>query len=304
MSFFGNPVYPYLASVFPGEGHWSPEQAQNLDQGLKRGQGSKPWAVISFFWQMFLVPYRFGLTHNSGIMLLLLLPLLFAARRHARFPFLGLGSVLAVFAMLAGARVPRSFLPVFPAVALLLAAGWETVAARLMRWRGVMLGLLLALFLLQFSQGVMLLEKMTLAARFAAGRLTGSIPKDSPYLAIVPYFRAAEFINASLAPKAKIALLGEERTFYIKENVLAASSLDSHPLLLDLAASESLREWRQRMQRRGITHLLFSARGLERFALNSPTYRLRPWEKSKLESFTRELRAVYQDPRYTLYALD
>ena len=131
---------------------------------------------------------------------LLLLPLLFFGTGEPGRALLLLGCALGFLLLLAASRVPRYFLPLFMVLSLPLAAGWERLEEKLPRFRRLALLLLFALAAIQAVQAVSLLERMTLGARYAWGKLRHELPAGARYLDIIPYYPAIAFANRNLAP--------------------------------------------------------------------------------------------------------
>ena len=300
---FGNPFHPYLTTIFP-TADWSAEQTKQIGEGIRRGQGLNPLALLTFCLQMFLSPYRFGLTHITGIIILLLIPLLFFRSKGTIDNFLITGCGLGLMLMLLAARVPRYFLPIFMILALPLAAAWEKLEQRFPRYRRIAILLLFSLVLIQAAQAISLLERMTLGVSFTWRNLQGKLPDKAQYLDIVPYYPAIEFINKSLPAQARIAFLGEDRTFYIKRQFLASSSFDTNPVLSDFLASRDAAEWCKRLHLRGITHLLYTPQGLARMQEMSYTYRLPGMQQQQLETILKAWQPLFNDGRYFLYQVD
>lgn len=299
----GNPFHPYLTTIFPTV-DWSVEQTKQIGEGIRRGQGLNPVTLLTFCLQMFLSPYRFGLTHITGVILLLLIPLLFFKRKDTVDNFLITGCGLGLLLMLAVARVPRYFLPIFMVLSLPLAAAWEKLEQRFPRYRRIAFLLLFSLVLIQAVQAISLLERMTLGASYTWRNLRGKLPDKAQYLDIIPYYPAIEFINKSLPVQARIAFIGEDRTFYIKRSFLASSSFDRNPVLSDFLASRDAADWCERLRLRGITHLLYTPRGLARMQENSFTYRLSGMQQQRLETILKTWQPLFSDGRYFLYRVD
>lgn len=300
---FGNPVHPYLTSLFP-TANWSAGQTAQIGEGIRRGQGSGPAAMIAFILRMFLSPYSLGLTHVTGIIVLLLLPLLFFRGKSPTHVFLLVGCAGGFLLMLLAARVPRYFLPIFMVLALPLAAAWEKFAETFPRYRRGAFLLLFALAALQAVQAVALLERMTLGASYVWRKARGELPAGTRYLYMVPYYPAIEFINNGLPGNARVAFLGEDRTFYLKRRFVASSCFDRSPILDDFLASRSTAEWGERLRARGITHLLYTSQGLARLQKMSYTYRLSERQRRRLENALESRKPLFTDGRYSLYRMD
>jgi hypothetical protein len=299
---FHNPVHPYLGGLFSGDGA-AAGQARQINEGVRRGQGFTPAAVITFFLHMFLSPYSLGLTHITGVLVLLLLPMLLFIGKLADRAFLLSGCAIGFVLLVAVSRVPRYFLPIFMVLSLPMAAGWEGLLERLPRFRRLAFALLSFLILVQSVQAVTLLERMTLGGRYVWEKLRGTLPAHSRYLDIIPYHRAAEFINSRLTRKTRTVFIGEERTFYVQRPFLASSSFDRNPALADLLDSPDAATWVRKLRQRGITHLLYCPAGLQHMGKNSALARILPGQRRRLEAILGSWTKLYDDGRYAIYLL-
>jgi hypothetical protein len=98
-----------------------------------------------------------------------------------------------------------------------------------------------------------------------------------------------------------VLFLGEDRTFYLKKKFLASSFNDINLLLEILKNSVSRHECIRKLRDRGITHILYYPKGLDRMARMSPVYRLTKDQISSLNNFLLSLAVVYNDKDYRLY---
>jgi hypothetical protein len=297
---FGNPVHPYLGALFTN-GNGAADQARQISDGVRRGQGFTPSAIFSFFLHMFLSPYSLGLTHITGVIMLLLIPLLFLRGKDPEQVFLLVGCIGGFLLLLAVSRVPRYFLPVFMMLSLPLAAGWEKLEEKFPRYRRIAFVLLFSLVLIQAVQAVSLLERMTLGARYTWGKLRGELPAGTRYLAIIPYYRAVQFINTNLPEQSRIVFLGEERTFYIQRPFLASSSFDKNPVWDDFLASPDVAAWAGYLHHLGVTHILYSPQGLARMGRNSTTSGISLVQQQQLENTLAAWPKLFDDGRYAVY---
>ena len=167
-------------------------------------------------------------------------------------------------------------------------------------------GVLLLLTANNMILQVDLQERYSRAFTFVKNRVSGRFSKQNvKYLYILPYYRAAEFINRRLEATDRILFLGEERTFYVQRPVLASSFNDLNPLFPILKKSSDAAAFRAELQTRGITHILFDPDGLERLARMSPSlYRMDEMQKERLNEFLSYFPVMYRDNRYTLFRID
>jgi len=300
---FGNPVHPYLSGFF-ADGGDAARQARQINEGVRRGQGFAPGTILSFCLRMFLSPYSLGLTHITGIMVLLLLPLLFFRGRVGGQAMPLTGCALGFLVMIATSRVPRYFLPLFMVLAIPLAAAWDRMEEKFPRYRRLALALLFSLAVIQAVQAVSLLERMTRGAQYAWGKISHTLPAGSRYLDIVPYYPAVKFINHTLPASARVAFLGEDRTFYIQRSFLACSAYDANPVLDDFLAAADASAWARKLQHRRITHILYTPRGLQRMRLSSDAQKISEFQQRRLEEVLARWPKLFDDGRYSLYRVD
>jgi hypothetical protein len=300
---FGNPVHPYLSGLFPDRGE-AASQAREINEGVRRGQGFSPGTILSFCLRMFLSPYSLGLTHITGIIVLLLFPLLFLRSKGKKNELLLTGCAVGFLLLLAASRVPRYFLPIFMVLSMPLAAAWEGMEDKLPRFRRLAFVLLFSLVSIQAVQAASLLERMTLGGKYVWGKLNHELPANARYLDIVPYYPAVEFINGKLPGSARVAFIGEERTFYMQRPFLASSSFDKNPVLDDFLGSADAAVWADHLHRRGVSHILYSRLGLAHMGRNSAASRISAAELQRLESVLASWPELFNDGRYAVYPVD
>ena len=298
----GNPVYPYLNRVFPSS-HWSADQGRSFSTGLRRGADHALPDYLLFPFRLFLNPYRHGATAAWGILVLVLLPLLPFLREEGVSRILLTTAALAFLLLLGFAWVPRYYLPALLLLAWPLAAAVERAGEKIPRLRRPLTALIVILCLFQLLQQIDLQESYSQAGHFVLARLHPRRTAPLRYLDALPYYRAAEFINTRLGPADRVLILGEDRTFYIRRPFLMASFADRHPFIEALRTAGSPGDLARWTRREGLTHLLYSEKGLKRLGEMSPTHRLTAREKTLLESFLATLHPLYKDRRYTVYRL-
>lgn len=299
----GNPVYPYLNRVFKSES-WSPQQGSEFASALKRGSRFDIVKLIYYPLEILLKPYRYGMTAVLGVLLLFCLPFLILVppRSESRVMMLMAGASFLV--LLLFARVPRYFLPAFLLLAMPMAAGLERLTAGKARRLRLGAPLLLMLLVINLVQLVDLQERFSKGFAYLARKVSGNEDsKRVKYLYILPYYRAFEFMNRHLNPGHRVAFLGEDRTFYLERDFIASSFNDRNMVLYFLKASSDFSAFRESLKARGITHILYSEKGLARLARFSSLYRVRESDKKKLDNYLSRLAVVYRDARYRIYAL-
>ena len=89
----------------------------------------------------------------------------------------------------------------------------------------------------------------------------------SSFLRIHP---AVEFANRHLPPDARLLVLGEAKTAYLRRDHLAGTALDRPHLPALLGAARDAAGMAQALRRAGVTHVLINTRELERTAAEYP----------------------------------
>lgn len=73
-----------------------------------------------------------------------------------------------------------------------------------------------------------------------------------------PYFAAMEFINKNLPPSARVAFVGESRSFYCDRDFIAATNFDHNPFWIAAQDSGSPEEFHAKLKSLGITHIFLN----------------------------------------------
>ena len=298
--FTGNPVYPYFNQVFQAP-QWSPQQARDFSNLIKRRQGNEWHRLVTFPVAIFLKPYHYGMTAVWGILFLIFLPGIFVLPRIRGERLLWFAGLSGFVVLLFFARAPRYFLPALCLLAVPAARGMGRILKRFKPLRTpALLGLGLCLatnWVLQAD----LQERYFLGARHLTRRLQNK--PVSAYLDMLPYHRAARFAKQNLENSSRVAFLGEDRSFYFPGDNLVSSVHDINPVISAVRNTESLRAMQVNLARLGITHILYCPHGLKVMGKKSVTHRLSPGQQDRWESFLGSLTELYRDRRYRLLAL-
>ncbi len=299
----GNPVYPYLNQLFQNE-NWDDSQSEMFATVISRGKNKPLFDYIYFPFKVFFHPYSYGMTAVWGLLFLFLLPLVFFQRGHATGRILLAAAGIAYVLLLFFAMVPRYFLPVFLLLALPAARGAVVVTQKstLIRRLAVPVLVFAAFYNLVFA--VTLQDRYFRGIPFVRSALAGEFKgRKANYLYALPYFAGVEYMNQNLKTGDKVAFLGEDRTFYLKKDFLACSFADRHPLLDLLRESNDFTDFSRNVRALGVTHIFYSAAGLERLGKLSLLYRLDAFSRQKLNDFLGRFPVLYQYTNYTLYEI-
>lgn len=251
----GNPVAPYLASLFGSHGVRL-GLAEELTRRLPEGAGV--WGVARYILSG---PLRatmepLGAGGYLGVGFLLLLPFVFLVPRPrpaalAPIAVMGLSAVLCWAATV---QVTRYLFPALPALCLLAACGGAALVRSASAVRAplaVCLGWLLLHNVYLF--GVLAVTINPYAVSFG-------VETPESYLSRrVSYYPAAAWINVQLPETARILMIGEGRTYYLDRPVAAATPYDAPPIdrYAERAAAEG-RDLAGLLREAGFTHLLVS----------------------------------------------
>ena len=155
-----------------------------------------------------------------------------------------------------------------------------------------------------------LIQQADLQERFSKGfayvikKVSGKYDfKNFKYLYILPYFRVFEYMNGTLPINSRIIFLGEDRTFYLKKDFIASSFNDRNLVVQLIRQATDFNSFVEKLKAKGITHMLYSDKGLTRLARLSSLYRLNGREKERLTDYLSRFTLEYQDFRYQLYKL-
>jgi len=299
----GNPLYPYMNSLFPSSS-WGAAQAESFSTALQRGSSHSLWDYLRFPLEIFLIPYGYGMTAVLGLLFLVFSPFAFFSLKEPVLKLLAGTAVLSFLLLLPFAMVPRYFLSSFLLLCLPMAAGAERAMARTGWLKSIVITALAVLLLANLILLADLQEKYTNGLAYVTARMSGKLKGEgAKYLYMVPYYRAAEYINRHLGPAERVIFLGEERTFYVERNFIASSFNDRHLLLDILKEKPDFKEFLAALKGNGITHILYCPAGLERMGRMSPIYRLDPALKARLDDFLSRLPVIFQDKNYLLLAI-
>jgi len=258
----GNPVAPYMASLFGGGK--GPGLADELARRLPEDGGAAVAAhILSGPWRAGIE--RLGAGGYLGVAFILLIPFLLLGGTGGRQGPIQLIAVVG-FTALAGwaatVQVTRYLFPALPAFALMAAEG----AARLAGSGRLARSLLAACTGWLILHHVYLFGVLAFTINPFGVALGVEMPED--YLnRRVSYYPAASFINGSLPRDARVLLVGEGRTYYLEREVLANTPFDEKEVLR-LAARAAARgdDLAAFLRAEGITHLLVSGPEMTRIA--------------------------------------
>lgn len=303
----GNPVFPFLPSVFPASKVFMfKESAKAYFAVLDEYKGTSGLLITLFKmpFQLATDATRFGggfdVTGDLGWALpLLLLPLgILAVRRKAGSDGFLLAYAAAHIALWACLRpVLRFLFPIFPLICLVAGRGLVALVDRYgpaLRRTIVAVGGLFAL-----SNAVLFYWVERVRDPFPVA--FGLIDREtylSQKLDYYPWTRAM----AALPAASRVLFVGDQRGYYCPRPYMAPMALLPPPLRDWSDAAENADVLRRRLIEMGFTHLFFNKREAERLR----DYRvldLTPRGAAVFESMLQGLTVMAATPRATLFAL-
>ena len=271
-TFTGNPVYPFAYEWFGGEA-WSTEQAEQWTQGhsLPPDQASPAGrlavAIRELFASRMLGPALVALALVGGVL-----------NRSRSAALLAIWFALIVAGWAALTHMPGRFaLPAIVPLAL-LAGNWNSLGvARRRQWGGVTVLIILV------AAGSAVTNSVTLARLYRAHSEWWT-RIDCP-LAVLPggtvAMARAHGLNAALPPDAKVWLIGESRTFYLRPRVHYTVVFSRDPWLA-YAHAHSATEAVAWLRTQKVSHVVFSWAEIDRLraTYGFPAFVTRDWART------------------------
>ncbi len=296
----GNPVYPYLNKIFKSR-YWTPELTNNFSQTIKRGNFTII-KMISYPFEILTKPYNYGMTAVYGYLLITLLIFVFYFKRNYELKFILLIILFSFISLLFFSRVPRYFLTTFIMLSILIVSGVEEYFKERKRQKKILNLLIILLMFVNIFYQIILQEKFFKGIKYLT--LKNKYKKNIEYLEILPYYKAFKFINKYLRNKDKIIFLGEDRSFYIKKRFDVSSFNDKNLLVELIKKNDDNDLLLKSLKKRGITHILYSERGLKRMEKKSVSYHMTKIQHEQLIGFLNSLKLIYADNNlYRIYEL-
>lgn len=303
----GNPVFPFLPSVFPAKNvYMFKESAQAYFQVLDEYRGTSALLL-----ELFKMPFRlaseattfgggFDVTGDLGWALpLFLLPLcglVASPTPSAGFLTAYVGAHLLAWASLR--PVLRFLFPVFPLVCALGGQALGQITNGRHFWVRRSVGAAVGLFVLSNAVLFYWVERVRDPLPVAAG-LQSRDQYLTRKLDYYPWMKAME----NLPPESRVLFVGDQRSYYCPRPHLAPMALLPTPLKewADTAADPNA--LRQRLLAEGFTHLFFHRKEAERLR----SYRvldLTPQGRMVFDGLIKQLPVLGETPEAGLFALE
>jgi 4-amino-4-deoxy-L-arabinose transferase-like glycosyltransferase len=256
----GNPMAPYFAELFGSEAAGPGLSAELSRRGPEESSLSARVAhAASGPWKASME--RLGAGGYLGVGYLLLIPFALLKREEGRA--LGLVAVVGIAALVFWSftiQVTRYLFPALPALALLAASGAVAII-QVGPWtrRALAAGVSWIVLHNLYLFAVLGLTINPFAVVFG-------VESTEDYLGRrVGYYPAARFMQTQLPEDARVILVGEGRTYYVKHDHSANSPFDEDRLsVLARQASAEGSDLSVHLRSKGYTHLLVNGRELAR----------------------------------------
>jgi hypothetical protein len=263
----GNPVFPFLPSLFPAKNVFlAEESARAYFQVLDEYKGSS-----SLLWDLFRVPLRlvsnatsfgggFDVTGDLGWALpLLLLPLGGLAMRPGR-RFLWVYVLLHVVLWASFRPVLRFLFPIFPLVCLLAGEGVGGILERLPFWGRRAALALGGVFLVLNGVQFYWVERTRDPFPVVFG-----LKSRAQYLETkLDYYPAMAFMDENLPADARVLFVGDQRAYYCPRRHVAPMALLPAPLRAWAEDSTDGADLEKKLVSMGFTHVFFNEREARR----------------------------------------
>lgn len=276
----GNPVYPFALDLF-GVDHYS--DPQKLKDFIRHAAQMGPLTLKNWL----LAPWKatMGQLPNSEFftpLFLALLPVLFLAGLPVSPVLPGLWIFFLVIwgGWSVSSTMVRFLMPAYPAAGLLIAAYLFSDGHKLLKRALRLLVVAVCLGGIFWAANIF----------YSQGRwrpLTGAISTDD-YLshtqASYPYacYAALKFINENTGPDARVLMIGDEKSFYLKKDLIVSSVYDKTAIVEYASAAAGGEELFSRLKKEGVTHLMVNMADAIRLGRD---YRMFYWDEKARKAF-------------------
>lgn len=293
----GNPVYPFLFSIFGGAG-WEPGQARLYDLFVHTlGMGKEPLDYLLLPWNVSLRAKMDSLQFDGilGPVFLILLPFVFGLRKPGRpIAIILVYCACTLLFWAFSAQQIRYLIPVLPFLSILTVFILSYYRDR----KGIS-----AILIILISASLMF--NFYYAARDflkirPLGVVFGLESRDDFLKRSIPSYGMYSYVNRQLPPNAKVFLIYMKNYgFLCNRDFYSDAMFESYTLQKILSSSRNLQEIREALKKMGFTHIMYDAN-----YVTGDWSTLSSEEKSLFASFqSAYLTYVTGDKSYLLYQL-
>ncbi len=249
--FTGNPVYPFLYSVFGGKG-MTLEESRNIVASITGfgGMGKTFYDLLMAPWNLTMQGQRFF--GNTGPLFLACLPAIAAvafspdARRVRPFLFFSIGYLVLWFY---GTQQMRFLFPFFAGMSVVIGYLYDRWA----REKTVFFAFAFLLLLAHAAIGLVeFFHFKDIPVRFYAG--AGAVSRENYLRFGFESFEVFRYANAHLNQKHRVFLVNDNRNFYLRIPALPSSGA----FMLHYETKAADKERYRRLQEHGVTHMILN----------------------------------------------
>ena len=252
----GNPVFPFALKIFGAGPQSDPQKLSDFIGHASQLGPLKPLAWLLTPWKVTMG--QIGNSEYFSPLFLLLLPGAFLLSAPAGAALTGLWIFfLAVWGgWSVSSTMVRFLMPAYPAAGLIMAAYLFSPGHKALKSALKAVALVVCFTGLYWAGMIF----------YSQGRwrpLTGAVPVED-YLSHTQQtypnssYSGVKFINEKTGPGAKVLLVGDERSYYLKKDFIVSSVYDKTALVEYAAASRDGEDLYARLKADGITHILLN----------------------------------------------
>ncbi len=293
----GNPVYPFLYSIFGGVG-WDPDQARLYDIFVQTlGMGKEAIDYLLLPWNVSLRA-KLDSPQFDGILgpvFLLTLPFILGIRKQGRdFTIILIYCACMLIFWAASVHQIRYLFPVLPMLCITIAYILSYYKDR--KSVSAVLFILVAISLIyNFYYIAQDFRKIR-----PLGVVSGMEKRTDFLKRTIPVYVMYDYINRELPPDAKVYLVFMKNYGFLCDRTFYADAMfESYTLQKILSISRNGQEVNEAFKKKGVTHILYDAH-----YVTGDLSTLSPQEKRLFTSYRNEyLNFIAGDKSYLLYVL-
>ena len=284
--FTGNPLFPLFYPLLGGKNFSLP-----LYQRFLAAHRASPLTLPNFFSTSF----RLLMDRKFGLHFLILAPLFFRKKNLFLLSYIFYFFVVwYVFTH----RDARFAFPVFPFLAIL-----GGVSLQALRKKKLPSSLLLWIVVL-FSLGLNYYRVMVYYQLYEFGKVAWRLQSPEEFLKDkLYYYPAIQFINENLPKDSKILFVGDNQTYYCKQDFISFSPLDYNPFAELVKKSRNEKEIEETLQKWGVTHIYLNLSEMKRV---EETYKSFGWKEEDYKrffSFLKDKKVLFEKEGVKIIAL-
>jgi hypothetical protein len=285
--YVGNPVYPFLSSIFPSE-YWDESRTQILQKNVGE--------VCKTFKDYLLLPYtistkEYGSGGRVGLQFLIFLPFLFLVKNKKNLWLL----FFAMVVIYLGCGLVKSVRFMF--LAFLILSMFVALVYEKKKNFSIKILMFIIMFL-NITQSIAVLNFL-----YSPGilyRQNRSLEQYKTYTS--PVYAAIDYINRTTPEKSLIMIVGESTNYFLKRPYQVSSAVDFSILRPYLQKATTFPEWKRSLQDQKIDYLLLN---LPEFMRNNKKYnRLSEPLQQKALDYFKQLTPIFNQKGVFIFPIN